>query len=70
MSISMVLQKFQPNPLFTSQQMATEHAESVAEKKRTKKKVGKPIGGPVGTGCPNIHLKKSKKKKKKFFFLK
>ena len=55
--------KFQPNPLFSSQQMATEHAESVAEEnkkqktktKRTKrtKKVGKPIGDPVGTGCPD-----------------
>ncbi len=42
--------KFQPNPLFTSQQTATEHADSVAEEK---KKVGKPIGDPVGTGCPN-----------------
>ena len=31
--------KLHPNPLFSSQQMATEHAESVAEKK-----VGKPIG--------------------------
>ncbi len=37
--------KFQPNPFFSSQQMAIEHAESVAEekKKRPKKKVGKPI---------------------------
>ena len=41
--------KFQPNPLFSSQQTATEHAESLAEEK----KVGKPIGNPVGTGCPN-----------------
>ena len=44
--------KFQPNPLFTSQQMATEHVESVPEEEK-KKKVGKPIGDPVGTGCPN-----------------
>ena len=36
--------KFQPNPLFSSQQMGTEHAGG--------KKVGKPIGDPVGTGCP------------------
>ncbi len=28
--------QFQPNPLFTSQQMATEHAESVAEEKNKK----------------------------------
>ncbi len=34
--------KFQPNPLFSSQQMAT---ESAAEEKK-KKKVGKPIGDP------------------------
>ncbi len=27
--------KFQPNPLFSSQQTATEHAESVAEEKKT-----------------------------------
>ncbi len=27
--------KFQPNPLFSSQQMATEHAESVAEEKKS-----------------------------------
>ncbi len=39
--------KFQPNPLFPSQQTAN---ESAAEEK--KKKVGKPIGDPVGTGCP------------------
>ncbi len=45
--------KFQPNPLFSSQQMAIEHAESVAEEK--KQTVGKPIGDPVGTGCPNEH---------------
>ncbi len=43
--------KFQPNPLFSSQEMATEHAESVVEEQK-KKKVGKPIGDPVGTGCP------------------
>ncbi len=30
--------KFQPNPLFSSQQMATEHAESVAEEKQKPKK--------------------------------
>ncbi len=35
--------KFQPNPLFSSQQTAT---ESAAEEK--KKKVCKPIGDPVG----------------------
>ncbi len=49
--------KFQPNPLFTSQQIATENAESVAEEK---KKVGKPIGDPIGTGYPNqlrTHMK-------------
>ena len=26
--------KFQPNPLFSSQQLATKHAESVAEEKK------------------------------------
>ncbi len=41
--------KFQPNPLFSSQQVAT---ESVAEEQK-KTKVGKPIGDPVDTGCPN-----------------
>ncbi len=40
--------KFQPNPLFFSRQMGTEHAGG-----RKKKKVCKPIGDPVGTGCPN-----------------
>ncbi len=40
--------KFQPNPLFSSQQMGTEHASG-----RKKKNVCKPIGDPVGTGCPN-----------------
>ncbi len=41
--------KYQPNPIFSSHQMATESAESVAEeKKQNKKKVGKPIGYPVG----------------------
>ncbi len=30
--------KHQPNPLFSSQQMATEHAESVAEEKKKQKK--------------------------------
>ncbi len=50
--------KFQPNPLFTSQQMAMEHAESVAkEKKKKKKKVCKPIGDPVGMRCPNNYYK-------------
>ncbi len=46
--------KFQPNPLFSSQQMGTEHAGG----KKKKKKVGKPIGlgEPVGTGCPNNTL--------------
>ncbi len=42
--------KFQPNPLFSSQQMGTEHGNG---RKKKKKKVGKPIGDPVGTGCPN-----------------
>ena len=39
--------KYEPNPLFSSQQMAT---ESVAEEKKggRKKKVDKPIGDPVG----------------------
>ncbi len=44
--------KFDRNPIFSSQQMATESAESVAEQKKSnkkkKKKVGKPIGDPVG----------------------
>ncbi len=39
--------KFHPNPLFSSQQMGTEHGGG------KKKKFGKPIGDPVGTGCPN-----------------
>ncbi len=30
--------KFDPNPIFSSQQMATERAESVAEEKKAKKK--------------------------------
>ena len=30
--------KFQPNPLFSSQQMATESAESVAEEKKQQQK--------------------------------
>ncbi len=30
-------EKYQPNPLFTSQQKATEHAESVAEEKKNQK---------------------------------
>ncbi len=42
---------FQPNPLFSSQQMGTEHGGG--RKKKKKKKVGKPIGDPNGTGCPN-----------------
>ncbi len=39
--------KFDPNLIFSSQQMAT---ESVAKEKKAtkKKKVGKPIGDPVG----------------------
>ncbi len=42
--------KFQPNPLFSSQQTAT---ESAAEKKK-KKKVGNPLrGSRQQTGCPN-----------------
>ncbi len=42
--------KFDPNLIFSSQQMATGSAESVAEEKKQKKKkkVGKPIGDPVG----------------------
>ncbi len=43
--------KFQPNPTFSSQQMPTESAESVAEEK---KKVGNPLrGSRRRTGCPN-----------------
>ncbi len=44
--------KFQPNPLFSSQQTAT---ESAAEKKnKTKKKVGNPLrGSSQQTGYPN-----------------
>ncbi len=41
--------KFQPNSLFSWQQMGTEHGGG----RKKKKKVGKPIGDPVGTGCPN-----------------
>ncbi len=41
--------KFQPNPLFSSQQTATESpAEEKEQKKKKKKKVGKPIGDPGG----------------------
>ncbi len=41
--------KFQPNPLFSSQQTATESAAEEKKQKKTKqKKVGKPIGDPVG----------------------
>ncbi len=39
--------KFQPNPLFSSPQMATEGAAK-EKKEKKKKKVGKPIGDPVG----------------------
>ncbi len=43
--------KFQPNPLFSSSQMAT---KSAAEKKKKKKKVGNPLrGSRQRTGCPN-----------------
>ncbi len=47
--------KFQPNTLFSSQKMGTEHAggRKKNKKRKKKKKVGKPIGDPVGTGCPN-----------------
>ncbi len=46
--------KFQPNPLFSSQQMGTEHGGGRKTKNKTKKKkFGKPIGDPVGTGCNN-----------------
>ncbi len=47
--------KFQPNPLFSSQQTAT---ESAAEKNKTKKKkkVGNRLrGSRQQTGCPNKH---------------
>ncbi len=41
--------KFQPNPLFYSQQMVTKSAaEEKKQTKRAKKKVAKPIGDPVG----------------------
>ncbi len=39
--------KFQPNPLFSSQQMATESAAEEKKEQKKKKKVGKPIGDPV-----------------------
>ncbi len=49
--------KYQPNPLFSSQQMGTEHAggrkKTNKKKEQQTKKVSKPIGDPVGTGCPN-----------------
>ena len=38
--------KFQPTPLFSSLQIAIEHAESMAEEE-SNKKVGKSIGDPV-----------------------
>ncbi len=38
--------KFQPNPLFYSQQMASESAAE-EQKEQQQKKVGKPIGDPV-----------------------
>ncbi len=47
--------KFQPNPLFCSQQTAT---KSAAEEKKKKKKVGKPIGDPVGGRDAPIPTKK------------
>ncbi len=45
--------KFQPNPLFSSQQMGTVHGGGRKKKKiyiyikKKKKKVGKPIGAPI-----------------------
>ncbi len=46
--------KFQPNPFFSSQQMATEHVESAAEKK-----CRQTTGDPVRTGCSNKSSKSS-----------
>ncbi len=44
--------KFQPNRLFSSQQMAPESVAEEQKEQKKKKKVGKPKGDPVGTGCP------------------
>ncbi len=46
--------KFQPGPLFSSQQMATELAESVAEeqKKKQQQKSANPQGIPSGRDTP------------------
>ncbi len=56
MSISYGSAKFQPNPLFSSQQMATESVAAEQKKKqKERKKVGKPIGDPVrGRDAPII----------------
>ncbi len=48
--------KFQPNPLFSSQQMATESvAEEQKKQKKKKKKKSRQAhrGSRQGTGCPN-----------------
>ncbi len=50
--------KFQPNPIFSSQQMATESAESVAEEKK-KKKSRQPLKGiPSEDGMPQLTVMK------------
>ncbi len=51
-------EKFQPSPLFSSPQMATEGAAEkkpyLVEKKEQNKKVGNPLrGSRQRTGCPN-----------------
>ncbi len=46
--------KFQPNPLFSSQQMATESAAE--EKKKKKKSRQTHRGSRQGTGCPNNEI--------------
>ncbi len=48
--------KFQPNPLFSSQQTATDSAAE-GKKKEQKKKVGMPIGDPVGGRDDPIKIK-------------
>ncbi len=47
--------KFQPNPLFSSQQTATESATEEQKKKNKKKKKSRQThkGSRRGTGCPN-----------------
>ena len=45
--------KFQPNPLFSSQQMGTEHAGGRKKKDPPKKKsIGKPIGAKAHRANP------------------